>query len=66
MWYESERLVAILLFFFGIVCLINTVTATFTVPNTLIAGVLLLLFGKSLYTEAMLDKIDEIKEKKEP
>ena len=59
MRYEAERLVAILLFFFGIIALLNTIFKTFEVPTTLILGVLLLLFGKQMYTEAELDRIDE-------
>lgn len=62
MWYESKQLIAIMLFFFGIVCLVNTLTGFFDVPNTTIAGILLLLFGKQMYTESELDKIDEKKE----
>lgn len=56
-WYESKRLVAILLLFFGIASVINTVIGSFEVPNTLILGVLLLLFGRQMYQEATLDQI---------
>lgn len=58
-WYDSQRLIAILLFFFGIVALANTVVGSFEVPNTLILGVLLLLFGRQMYQEAELDKMEE-------
>lgn len=61
MWYESKRLIAILLFFFAIVCLVNTVIGAFVVENTVVAGILLLLFGKQMYTEAELDRMDEKK-----
>jgi len=58
MWYDSERLIAILLFFFGIAAMVNTLINSFEVPNTLILGVLLMLLGKMLYTEAVLDKME--------
>jgi len=65
MWYESERLIAILIFFFAIVCIANTLVNAFEVQNTAVLGVVLLLFGKQLYTEAELDRMDAEKAKKE-
>jgi Flp pilus assembly protein TadB len=60
-WYDSKRLIAVLLFFFGVAAIVNTVLGpyAFAVPNTLILGALLLLFGRQMYQEAELDKMDE-------
>lgn len=60
-WFDSKRLIALLLFFFGIASIVNTVVLAYRVPNTLILGVLLLLFGRQMYQEAELDKMDEDK-----
>lgn len=65
MWYESERLIAIVIFFFAITCIANTMINAFEVPNTAVLGVVLLLFGKQLYTESELDRMDAEKAKKE-
>jgi hypothetical protein len=58
-WFDAKRLIAILLLFFGIVSLLNVFIPYIFVPNTLILGVLLLMFGRSMYQEAQLDHIDE-------
>jgi uncharacterized membrane protein len=47
-----------MLFFFGIAAIVNTITQSYIVPNTLILGVLLLLFGRQMYQEAVLDKME--------
>lgn len=58
-WFDAKRLIAILLLFFGIVSLLNVFIPYIIVPNTLILGVLLLMFGRQMYQEAQLDHIDE-------
>jgi hypothetical protein len=51
-----------MLLFFGLAAVLNTVVLAWAVPNTLILGVLLLMFGRQMYQEAVLDKISPEKE----
>jgi hypothetical protein len=64
-WFDAKRLVAVLLLFFGLVAIMNTVVLSWAVPNTLILGVLLLMFGRQMYQEAVLDKLSPSGEKSE-
>ncbi len=57
-WFDAKRLIAIMLFFFGIVSLLNVFLPYIIVPNTVILGVLLLMFGRQMYQEAQLDEIE--------
>ncbi len=65
-WYDSKRMVSIIILFFGIAALVNTAIGSFEIPNTLILGVLLLLFGRQMYQEAELDKMEESAPAKTP
>jgi xanthine/uracil permease len=64
-WYDAKRLIAVMLLFFGLVGILNTVVLAWAVPNTLILGVLLLMFGRQMYQEAVLDKMSPSEEKQE-
>jgi xanthine/uracil permease len=64
-WFDAKRLIAIILLFFGMVSLLNVFVPYLIVPNTVILGVLLLMFGRQMYQEAMLDQIEPSGEKKE-
>lgn len=57
-WFDAKRMIAIMLLFFGIVSLLNIILPYIIVPNTVILGVLLLMFGRQMYQEAQLDHID--------
>lgn len=59
-WFDAKRLVAVILLFFGLASVLNTVFLAYAVPNTLILGVLLLMFGRQMYQEAQLDEIDPL------
>jgi uncharacterized membrane protein len=58
-WFDAKRLIAILLLFFGMVSILNVIVPYVIVPNTLILGVLLLMFGRQMYQEAQLDHLDD-------